>query len=91
MYDTSHPAYDQLGKIGREITASGPGTANDATSSENSNEQAPKMKAVVVFSAHWQAREPDTIEINTAEQTDLIYEYDLRHFLDLMFLRSAAS
>ena len=33
-----------------------------------------KPKAVVVFSAHWQG-EPDTIEINTAEVTDLIYEY----------------
>lgn len=33
-----------------------------------------KPKAVVVFSAHWQA-EPSTIEVNTAEINPLIYEY----------------
>lgn len=33
-----------------------------------------KPKAVVVFSAHWQA-ESSTIEVNTAEITDLIYEF----------------
>ena len=33
-----------------------------------------KPKAVVVFSAHWQADAPDTIEVNTREKTDLIYE-----------------
>ncbi|KAH0338239.1 aromatic ring-opening dioxygenase LigB subunit, partial [Aureobasidium melanogenum] len=33
-----------------------------------------KPKAVVVFSAHWQAS-PNTIEVNTAELTDLIYDY----------------
>lgn len=33
-----------------------------------------KPKAVVVFSAHWQG-ERDTIEINTFENTELIYEY----------------
>lgn len=32
-----------------------------------------KPKAIVVFSAHWQG-ERDMIEVNTAEQTDLIYE-----------------
>lgn len=32
-----------------------------------------KPRAVVVFSAHWQAG-PDTIQVNTAEITDLIYE-----------------
>lgn len=32
-----------------------------------------RPRAVVVFSAHWQAG-PATIEVNTAEQTDLIYE-----------------
>lgn len=32
-----------------------------------------KPKGVVVFSAHWQA-EPRTIQVNTAEITDLIYE-----------------
>lgn len=33
-----------------------------------------KPRAVVVFSAHWQAGR-DTIQVNTAEITDLIYEY----------------
>lgn len=33
-----------------------------------------KPKAVVVFSAHWQA-EPNEIHLNNAEDTDLIYEY----------------
>jgi len=33
-----------------------------------------KPKAVVVFSAHWQG-EPNTIEINTSETTDLIYDF----------------
>lgn len=33
-----------------------------------------KPKAVVVFSAHWQAS-PNRIEVNTAELTDLIYDY----------------
>jgi hypothetical protein len=32
-----------------------------------------KPRAVVVFSAHWQAGH-DTIQVNTAETTDLIYE-----------------
>lgn len=32
-----------------------------------------KPKAVVVFSAHWQAR-PDLIQLNNALETDLIYE-----------------
>ena len=32
-----------------------------------------KPRAVVVFSAHWQG-DKDTIEVNTAEITDLIYE-----------------
>lgn len=31
-------------------------------------------RAIVVFSAHWQAG-PNRIEVNTAEKTDLIYEY----------------
>lgn len=33
-----------------------------------------KPKAVVVFSAHWQGG-PNTIQINAAEQTDLIYDF----------------
>lgn len=33
-----------------------------------------KPKAVVVFSAHWQGG-PNTIKINVAEQTDLIYDF----------------
>ena len=56
MYDTDHPVYPQLQKIGREIT------------------QKVKPKAVVIFSAHWQG-ERDTIEVNTFENTELIYEY----------------
>lgn len=32
-----------------------------------------KPRAVVVFSAHWQGGK-DTIYVNTAESTDLIYE-----------------
>lgn len=32
-----------------------------------------KPKAVVVFSAHWQAK-PDLIQLNNAVDTDLIYE-----------------
>lgn len=35
-----------------------------------------KPRAVVVFSAHWQGGK-DTIYVNTAEMTDLIYEYVL--------------
>lgn len=34
-----------------------------------------KPTAVVVFSAHWQAEEENTIEVNSAEHTDLIYEF----------------
>lgn len=33
-----------------------------------------KPRAVVVFSAHWQASR-DTVQVNTAEMTELIYEY----------------
>lgn len=33
-----------------------------------------KPKAVVVFSAHWQAK-PDLIQVNNALMTDLIYEF----------------
>lgn len=36
-----------------------------------------KPRAVVVFSAHWQGGR-DTIYVNTAEETDLIYEYVAR-------------
>lgn len=38
-----------------------------------------KPRAVVVFSAHWQAGR-DTIQVNTAEITDLIYEYVVSFF-----------
>ncbi|KAL8817194.1 MAG: hypothetical protein Q9223_003931 [Gallowayella weberi] len=34
-----------------------------------------KPKAVVVFSAHWQAERAGQIEINSAETTDLIYDF----------------
>ena len=33
-----------------------------------------KPEAVVVFSAHWQAAGDNRIEVNTKENTDLIYE-----------------
>lgn len=33
-----------------------------------------KPKAVVVFSAHWQDN-PNTIKINVAEKTDIIYDF----------------
>lgn len=33
-----------------------------------------KPKAVVVFSAHWQ-QDPNTISVNVAEYTDLIYDF----------------
>jgi aromatic ring-opening dioxygenase catalytic subunit (LigB family) len=56
MYDVKHPAYKELGKIGKEITTK------------------VKPRAVVVFSAHWQAG-ADTVQVNTAENTELIYEY----------------
>ncbi|KAL2820090.1 Extradiol ring-cleavage dioxygenase, class III enzyme, subunit B [Aspergillus granulosus] len=56
MYDVDHPAYKELGKIGREITTK------------------VRPRAVVVFSAHWQAGR-DTIQVNTAEMTELIYDF----------------
>ncbi|KAL4883942.1 Extradiol ring-cleavage dioxygenase, class III enzyme, subunit B [Aspergillus karnatakaensis] len=56
MYDTEHPAYKELGKIGKEITTK------------------VKPRAVVVFSAHWQAGR-DTVQVNTAEMTELIYDF----------------
>ena len=80
MYDTSHPAHAHLQKIGREITSSGVRTGHGNDTS--------KLQAVVVFSAHWQAREPGTIEINVAEQADLIYEWVSLHFLMLSSLGS---
>lgn len=33
-----------------------------------------KPRAVVVFSAHWQADRSDRIEVNSQENSDLIYE-----------------
>lgn len=42
-----------------------------------------KPRAVVVFSAHWQGTR-DTVQVNTAEITDLIYE------CVLLILRSAS-
>jgi 4,5-DOPA dioxygenase extradiol len=35
-----------------------------------------KPSAVVIFSAHWQAGR-NNVEVNTAELTDLIYEYEV--------------
>jgi aromatic ring-opening dioxygenase catalytic subunit (LigB family) len=56
MYDVEHPAYKELGKIGKEITTK------------------VKPRAVVVFSAHWQGG-VDTVQVNTAEMTELIYDF----------------
>ncbi|KAI0967819.1 Extradiol ring-cleavage dioxygenase, class III enzyme, subunit B [Xylaria arbuscula] len=56
MFDTKHPVYPVLQRIGQEIT------------------QKVKPKAIVVFSAHWEAG-PNEIQVNTALMTDLIYDY----------------
>ncbi|KAJ2969518.1 hypothetical protein NUW58_g9972 [Xylaria curta] len=56
MFDTEHPVYPVLQKIGQEIT------------------QKVKPKAIVVFSAHWEAG-PRDIQVNTAVTNDLIYDY----------------
>ncbi|KAI1101272.1 LigB-domain-containing protein [Jackrogersella minutella] len=56
QYDTKHPAYPVLQRIGKEIT------------------EKVKPKAVVVFSGHWEAK-PNLIEVNSAEHTDLIYDF----------------
>ncbi|KAM6533259.1 hypothetical protein FALCPG4_006265 [Fusarium falciforme] len=56
QYNTEHPVYPVLQKIGKEIT------------------QQVKPKAVVVFSAHWMGKE-DTIHVNNAVDTDLIYDF----------------
>lgn len=65
MYEKDHPVYPVLQAIGKEIT------------------QKVRPKAVVVFSAHWQATPnpitPNLIQVNNAEDTDLIYEYVLDH------------
>ena len=34
-----------------------------------------KPKAIVVFSAHWQAERPNTIEVNVSEQEPLLYDF----------------
>ena len=34
-----------------------------------------KPKAIVVFSAHWQAERPNTIEVNMSEQEPLLYDF----------------
>lgn len=47
-----------------------------------------KPRAVVVFSAHWQGGR-DTIYVNTAEMTDLIYEYVLTQLSPLFGINSA--
>ncbi|EXJ80253.1 hypothetical protein A1O1_08395 [Capronia coronata CBS 617.96] len=57
MYETNHPVYPQLQRIGKEIT------------------ETVRPAAVVVFSAHWQADRPGTIEVNVAEEEPLIYDF----------------
>ncbi|KAI0509613.1 Extradiol ring-cleavage dioxygenase, class III enzyme, subunit B [Xylaria bambusicola] len=56
MFDTEHPVYPVLQKMGQEIT------------------QKVKPKAIVIFSAHWEAS-PNEIQVNSALMTDLIYDY----------------
>ncbi|KAI1436954.1 Extradiol aromatic ring-opening dioxygenase [Xylaria sp. CBS 124048] len=56
MFETEHPVYPVLQKIGQEIT------------------QKVKPKAIVVFSAHWEAG-ARYIEVNKAVTNDLIYDY----------------
>ena len=34
-----------------------------------------KPKAIVVFSAHWQAERPNTVEVNVSEQEPLLYDF----------------
>jgi 4,5-DOPA dioxygenase extradiol len=41
-----------------------------------------KPKAVVVFSAHWQAGR-SSVEVNTAEFTELIYEFVQPRYQDI--------
>ncbi|KAI9883878.1 MAG: Nascent polypeptide-associated complex subunit beta [Watsoniomyces obsoletus] len=60
IFDTTHPARAVLEAIGKEITTSG---------------KAGGMKAVVIFSAHWEASSPGTVEINVAERTELINDF----------------
>ncbi|KAF3762278.1 Extradiol aromatic ring-opening dioxygenase [Cryphonectria parasitica EP155] len=58
MENKNHPAFKQLGIVGREITTK------------------VRPRAVVVFSAHWQdGGASNRISINTAETTDLIYDF----------------
>ncbi|KAI1824960.1 Extradiol ring-cleavage dioxygenase, class III enzyme, subunit B [Xylaria intraflava] len=56
MFDTEHPVYPVLQRMGQEIS------------------QKVKPKAIVVFSAHWEAG-PRDIQVNTAVTRDLIYDY----------------
>lgn len=63
MEQTSHPAFAKLRQIGSEITSLSP-------------------RAILVLSAHWQgppasnsAATRDEILVNTATQTDLIYDF----------------
>lgn len=59
MFEAQHPAHKKLQEIGQEITA---------------QVEAGKISAVVVFSAHW-AGEPNIIEVNTAPELPLIYDF----------------
>ncbi|KIX10341.1 uncharacterized protein Z518_01423 [Rhinocladiella mackenziei CBS 650.93] len=57
MFNTSHPVFPQLQRIGKEITTQ------------------VKPDAIVVFSAHWQASRPNTIEVNVSEDEPLLYDF----------------
>lgn len=59
----AHAAYNQLRTIGYEIT------------SQIISQSSPKIKAIVVLSAHWQDS-PNRVSINVAEEVPLIYNFN---------------
>ena len=72
MYETDHPAYTALQKLGREIT--GLGVIAGLNGKKAAGGKGTGAKGVVVFSAHWQAGKRK-IEVNVGEGDGLIYEY----------------
>lgn len=69
-----HAAYSQLENVGLEI--------NSQIIGQNS----PKIKAIVVISAHWQDS-PNRVSINVAEEMPLIYDFNNfpAHFYEVEF------
>ncbi|KAI5809901.1 catalytic LigB subunit of aromatic ring-opening dioxygenase family protein [Peziza echinospora] len=81
MYETDHPAYGALQRLGREIT--GPGVLAGLNEREKKGAAAGGgkgvgvgvgAKGVVVFSAHWQAGKR-RVEVNVGEGDGLIYDF----------------